>query len=97
MSSISEFGPEPSFVDLTADRPTCSLCHHFKMSRMDLFQVIKIKKLRDFPTVMRIAGSSAESQGCEICKPAVQSILSSIYNEHVMKPMHNSNQETNDK
>lgn len=67
------------------------------MSRMDLFQVIKIKKLRDFPSIISIVGSGAESQGCEICKPAVQSILSSIYNEHVLNPLHHSNQETNDK
>ncbi|KAI3622179.1 nitrite reductase [Moniliophthora roreri] len=35
--------------------------------------------------------------GCEICRPAVASILSSLWNEHVMKPVHHQNQDTNDK
>ena len=37
------------------------------------------------------------AQGCEICKPAIASILASTYNEHVMKPQHHALQETNDK
>ncbi|GFZ50204.1 Nitrite reductase [NAD(P)H] [Saitozyma sp. JCM 24511] len=72
------------------------LCPHFKMSRMDLFQVVKIKRLRDFRSIMDTIGAKG-SVGCEICKPAVASILSSLYNDHVMKPEHHGSQDTNDR
>ncbi|KAF9007403.1 NADPH nitrite reductase [Cyathus striatus] len=74
-----------------------SLCPHFAMSRVDLFNVVKVKQLRTFPDIMAAVGVNKESIGCETCKPAVGSILSSLYNEHVMKPVHHQNQDTNDK
>lgn len=67
------------------------------MTRVDLFQVVKIKKLKDFGTIMQTVGVNPESQGCEICKPAIASILSSLYNEHIMKPQHHGLQDTNDR
>lgn len=67
------------------------------MSRVDLFQVVKIKKLKDFRAIMETVGVNPESQGCEICKPAIASILSSLYNEHIMKPEHHGLQDTNDR
>ncbi|KAM0788182.1 hypothetical protein ACM66B_001342 [Microbotryomycetes sp. NB124-2] len=73
------------------------LCIHFKLSRPELYAAVKIKKLRDLPSIMAAYGNDAESQGCEICKPVVASILSSIYNEHIMNPLHHSNQDTNDR
>lgn len=78
------------------------LCIHFKLSRPELFAAVKVKStsdrpLRDFPSIMAAHGHNANSLGCEICKPVIASILSSIFNEHVMNPLHNSNQETNDK
>ena len=73
------------------------LCIHFKMSRVDLFSVIKIKKLTSFNEIMSVVGVGRDSQGCEICKPAMGSILSSLYNEFVMLPQHHGNQETNDR
>src|SRR5581483_941208 len=36
-------------------------------------------------------------RGCEICKPAVASILASIYNEPVLKKEHRTLQDTNDR
>jgi len=77
-----------------ADAP--SICPHFKMSRQELFQVIKIKKLREFRETMDRIGVPG-SVGCELCKPAVASILSSLYNEHVMEPKHHGSQDTNDR
>jgi nitrite reductase (NAD(P)H) len=73
------------------------ICLHFKKSRQDLFMIVKIKKLTTFDEVMKEAGSNPKSIGCEICKPAVASILSSLHNEFVMKPIHHQNQDTNDK
>ena len=55
-----------------------NLCPHFAMSRTDLFSIIRVKKLRDFPQVMEDSGVKKDSVGCEICKPAIGSILSSL-------------------
>ncbi|KAL6305724.1 nitrite reductase [Sparassis latifolia] len=74
-----------------------NLCPHFAMSRADLFNVVKIKKLKTLTAIMRAVGVNEESIGCEVCKPAVGSILSSLFNEHVMDPVHHANQDTNDR
>jgi nitrite reductase (NAD(P)H) len=73
------------------------LCPHFSMSRAELFSVIKIKKLKTFTDVMKDSGTNLDALGCEICKPAIGSILSSLWNEHVMHPVHHQNQDTNDR
>ncbi|KAI0364905.1 nitrite reductase [Pilatotrama ljubarskyi] len=73
------------------------LCPHFAMSRADLFNVVKIKKLKSMTAIMEAAGTNPRALGCEICKPAVGSILSSLWNEHIMDPAHHSNQDTNDR
>lgn len=67
------------------------------MPRVDLFSVIKIKQLKSFNEIIEIVGVGKDSQGCEICKPAVASILSTLYNEFIMAPQHHGNQETNDR
>lgn len=67
------------------------------MCRVDLFAVVKIKKLQDFNSIMAVVGVGKDSQGCEICKPAIASILSVLYNEYILKPEHHGNQETNDR
>lgn len=74
-----------------------NLCPHFAMSRADLFSVVKVKRLRDFFEIMSTCGVTKDAIGCEICKPAIGSILSSLYNEHIMNPVHHQNQDTNDR
>ena len=54
------------------------LCPHFAMSRQDLFNVIKVKNLHSFTEIMKVIGVVGSSIGCEICKPAIASILSSL-------------------
>lgn len=73
------------------------ICQHFKMSRVDLFQVVKVKKLRDAQSIMQAAGTNPEAVGCELCKPVMGSILASLHNEFVMKPRHHGLQDTNDR
>jgi nitrite reductase (NAD(P)H) len=46
---------------------------------------------------MEECGVKKDAVGCEICKPAIGSILSSLWNEHVMNPVHHQNQDTNDR
>jgi len=55
-----------------------NICPHFAMARVDLFNVIKVRKLRTFGEVMTTIGIDKDAIGCEICKPAVGSILSSL-------------------
>lgn len=73
------------------------LCPHFKHSRADLFNIIHVKKLRNFQEIMAACGRVSDSLGCEVCKPALGSILASLYNEHIIdKPLHGL-QDSNDK
>jgi nitrite reductase (NAD(P)H) len=54
------------------------LCSHFALSRADLFNIVRVKKLRNFTQIMQDVGVSKDSIGCELCKPAIGSILSSM-------------------
>ena len=68
------------------------LCEHFEFSRTELFDIIKIKKLKTFAEVITDCGSG---NGCEVCKPTVASILASLWNEHIVD--HAPLQDTNDR
>lgn len=46
---------------------------------------------------MKTVGKNPDSLGCELCKPAIGSILSSLFNPHVMDKGINDLQDTNDK
>jgi nitrite reductase (NADH) large subunit len=70
------------------------LCEHFRLSRTELFAVVKAKKLRTF---IEIISQYGRGHGCEICKPAVTSILASLWNEDIMQPEHQTLQDTNDR
>ncbi|KAG0244100.1 hypothetical protein B0O80DRAFT_467259 [Mortierella sp. GBAus27b] len=72
-----------------------NLCSHFEYSRTELYQVVKVKKLKSFAQVMEHAGKNGHALGCEVCKPAVASILASLFNDHVLD--HAPLQDTNDR
>ena len=74
-----------------------SVISHSDCTRVWGVHPCRIKHLEDFPSVIAAVGTKPDSLGCETCKPAVASILSSLYNEHIMKPIHHQNQDTNDK
>lgn len=73
------------------------LCPHFEYSRADLFNIIYVKKLDNFAAVMSNCGKDPNSVGCEACKPAIGSILASLFNRHVMDTSMNGLQDTNDR
>lgn len=73
------------------------ICKDFAYSRQELFDIVKFKKIKDFSSVMRSAGKKPDSLGCEVCRPAVGSILSSLYNEWIMEPSLRQTQDTNDR
>ncbi|KAJ9214322.1 hypothetical protein DTO166G4_4167 [Paecilomyces variotii] len=73
------------------------LCPHIPFSRADLYNIVAVRQLKTFVDVMTSVGKNPDSLGCELCKPAIASILSSLYNPHLMdKPVHDL-QETNDR
>ncbi|HEY2899687.1 MAG TPA: nitrite reductase large subunit NirB, partial [Polyangia bacterium] len=70
------------------------ICEHFPHSRQELFHLVRVKRHRTFDEVVDAHGKGA---GCEICKPAVASILASLWNEYVLGPDHAGLQDTNDR
>ncbi|WP_299946620.1 nitrite reductase large subunit NirB [uncultured Microbulbifer sp.] len=69
------------------------LCAHFPFSRQQLFQIIQVERIKTFPELLQKRG---RGYGCEICKPAVASILASLWNEHILEQPHVGLQDTND-
>jgi nitrite reductase (NAD(P)H) len=39
---------------------------------------------------MTSSGVNKDSIGCEVCKPAIGSILASLWNENIMNPVHHA-------
>jgi nitrite reductase (NADH) large subunit len=70
------------------------LCEHFPHTRQELFNIVKINKIKTFDDLI---GRNGAGSGCEICKPAVTSILASLWNEHILEPKHRTLQDTNDR
>jgi nitrite reductase (NADH) large subunit len=58
------------------------LCEHFDYSRQELFDLVKINQLKNYDLVLDHFG---KGDGCEVCKPAVASILSSLWNDVIVK------------
>jgi len=69
-----------------------NLCEHFTYTRQELFEIIKVRQLKTFEEVVEACGTG---RGCEICKPAVASILASLFNEPILD--HAPLQDTNDR
>lgn len=69
-----------------------SICEHFNYTRQELFDLVKINKYTNYYEVIDHHGNG---DGCEICKPVVASIFSSIYNDTANK--HVTTQDTNDR
>jgi nitrite reductase (NADH) large subunit len=69
------------------------LCRHFAYSRVELFDIIRVKKIKTFEALISEYG---QGDGCEICKPAAASMLASLWNEHVLAEELVGLQDTND-
>ena len=70
------------------------LCEHFPYTRQELFDIIKVKEIKTFDSLIAEYG---HGNGCEICKPAVTSMLASLWNENIMFDKHQTLQDTNDR
>jgi len=71
-----------------------NICEHFAYSRQELFDIVRVKGYKTFDELLQGHGTG---YGCEICKPAVASILASLYNEYVLGDAHAPLQDTNDR
>jgi len=69
------------------------ICEHFDLSRQELFDVIAVHGYRTFDDIVTAHG---RGRGCDVCKPAVASILASQLNGHVLDSSTVALQDTND-
>lgn len=70
------------------------LCEHFDYARQELFDLIRVKELKSFDAVLDTLG---HGDGCEVCKPAIASILASLWNEMILKKGNDTAQDSNDR
>ncbi|WP_369753546.1 nitrite reductase large subunit NirB [Flavobacterium sp. WC2409] len=68
------------------------ICEHFAYNRQELYDIIKINKFTSHNEVLGVVG---KGDGCEVCKPVLSSIFSSIYNDTANK--HIPAQDSNDR
>ena len=70
-----------------------ALCEHFSQSRAELFEIVSATSIRTFSALIERFGTG---KGCDICKPAVASILASTSSEHILDGEQASLQDSND-
>jgi len=71
-----------------------SLCEHFAYTRQELYALVRVEGLETFEELLARHGRGA--LGCDICKPAVASILASCWNRPIQDPSLVPLQDTND-
>lgn len=69
-----------------------TLCEHFQFTRQELYDIIRVRNIRTFEALLDTCG---QGDGCEICKPAVASLLASIWNDVIVQQ--DTIQDTNDR
>ncbi len=69
------------------------ICEHFSYTRQDLYLIVRSEQIKSFEVLIERHGIG---RGCDICKPAVGSILASCWNEYVLKNEHAQLQDSND-
>jgi nitrite reductase (NADH) large subunit len=70
-----------------------ALCEHFGQSRQELFQIVASTGIRTFTELVNRYGTG---RGCDVCKPAVASILASLGSGHILDGEQAALQDTND-
>lgn len=69
------------------------ICEHFKHTRQDLYTIAQSTQIKTFDELIEKHGTG---HGCDVCKPAVGSIMASLWNEHVLESDLVQLQDTND-
>ncbi|TDD82717.1 nitrite reductase large subunit [Actinomadura darangshiensis] len=70
-----------------------AICEHFDYSRAELFDIVRAGRVASFTQLVEEHGTG---RGCDICKPAVASILASLGNGHILAGEQAALQDTND-
>ncbi|MNO40552.1 Nitrite reductase [NAD(P)H] [compost metagenome] len=70
------------------------LCEHFAYTRQELYALVRVEGIVSFEEMLAKHGRG--HVGCDICKPAVGSILASCWNQPIMDPSLVPLQDTND-
>jgi nitrite reductase (NADH) large subunit len=70
-----------------------ALCEHFSQSRAELYEVVAGTGIRTFSELVARYGTGS---GCDLCKPAVASILASLGSGHIHDGEQATLQDTND-
>ncbi|MEV4299053.1 nitrite reductase large subunit NirB [Microbispora rosea] len=70
-----------------------ALCEHFAHSRAELFDIVNVRGITTFSQLIAEHGTG---RGCDICKPAVASILASLGRGHILDGEQAALQDTND-
>lgn len=69
------------------------LCEHFPYTRQDLYNLVRVEKIKSFDELLEKHGTG---HGCDICKPTTASILAACWNDHILEDKHHALQDTND-
>jgi nitrite reductase (NADH) large subunit len=70
-----------------------AICEHFDHSRQELFEIIRVRGIRTFSQLIAEHG---RGRGCDLCKPAVASILATMVGGHILDGEQAALQDTND-
>jgi len=71
-----------------------AMCEHFDLSRSELFEAVRVLELTSFE---QIVGRFGRGYGCDVCKPAVASILASQTSAYILDSGRGTLQDTNDR
>ncbi|MEU3022605.1 nitrite reductase large subunit NirB [Nocardiopsis alba] len=71
-----------------------ALCEHFTHSRAELVEIVRSTGVSTFSALIAAHGTG---HGCDVCKPAVASILASLGNGHILEGEQATLQDTNDR
>jgi nitrite reductase (NADH) large subunit len=69
------------------------LCEHFAYSRVQLFDIVRARRIDSFAELVASHGGGL---GCDICKPAVASMLASLGQGYILAGEQAALQDTND-
>ena len=75
-------------IDIDTD-----ICEHFPHTRQELYHLVRVESIATFDELIEKHG---RGRGCDICKPAVASILAACWNDHVLTSANAPLQDTND-
>ncbi len=70
-----------------------AICEHFNFTRQELYHMVKVEGIRSFDALLEKHGTGL---GCDVCKPAVGSILASVWNDYILTQTNLPLQDTND-